>query len=203
MMITDAQELGQGIWAAAAPPHQLSMLGQPKAAMGAKSILLVNEPVYDQSSLALRFDADQLTVLNLGTSKDVIVVGLVRRSPPTLVTSENSPSDVRGPGDEEFLHLVRDELRGPALEAAEMILREVRHRDPGDLVRGKRHNFKNSPDNFWYVIVQPTAQSLSITVRGTPEKFRPTPLERQRRSPWLYAIQATRPFRGRGRARDH
>ena len=58
-----------------------------------------------------------------------------------------------------------------------MILREVRHRNPGDLSRGKRHNFSNTPDNFWYVIVQPTSQSLSITVRGKPDQFRPTSLE--------------------------
>ena len=177
MVFTDARELGPGIWGAVAPPHQISVLGHPKSVLGAKSILLVNEPTYDQSSLALRFDAAHLTILNLGTSSEVVIVGLPSASPAKPATPEKLPSDERGPGDEEYLALVRSKLHGPAREAAEMILREVRSRNPGDLIRGKRHNFSNTPDNFWYVIVQPTSQSLSITVRGKPDQFRPSPLE--------------------------
>jgi hypothetical protein len=177
MVITGAQEQGTGIWVANAPPHQLSMLGQPRSSVGARSILLVHEPTYDQASLALRFDADDLTVLNLGSSNTVVVLDLIKPLQPRFISLEGSQPHSRGRGDEEFLSLVRSELHGPARDAAERLLQEVRARNPGDLVRGQRNNFKNYPDNFWYVIVQPTAQSLSITVRGAPDLFRPTPLD--------------------------
>ncbi len=47
----------------------------------------------------------------------------------------------------------------------------VRHRSTGDLKRGKARNFSDTPDNFWYVIVQPQISQLSITVRGPVEHF--------------------------------
>jgi hypothetical protein len=73
--------------------------------------------------------------------------------------------------------LVNRVPRGDARKAALRILAEVRKLYPGDLKRGQRSNFKNTPDNFWYVIVQPRAQSLSITVRGAVDRFRSERLE--------------------------
>ena len=89
MVFTDARELGPGIWGAVAPPHQISALGQPKSVAGAKSILLVNEPTYDPSSLALRFEAAHLTILNLGTSSEVVIVGLASASSAKPVTPKS------------------------------------------------------------------------------------------------------------------
>jgi hypothetical protein len=92
------------------------------------------------------------------------------------------PEDARpevlrhGPGDREFIQLVEQELVGEARQAALAILVAVRGRSPGDLQRGQRNNFKNTPDNFWYVIVQPRVRALSITVRGVPKRFLPSPL---------------------------
>jgi hypothetical protein len=68
-------------------------------------------------------------------------------------------------------------LRGDALVAAKDLFSLVRQLYPGDLKRGKLMNFSNTPDNFWYVIVQPQMQALSITVRGGPERFQPSTLE--------------------------
>ena len=101
---------------------------------------------------------------------------VVEAAPPAIESPTLVPGEY-GPGDREFLRLVEHELRGPAREAAETILRQVRSRYPGDLERGQRLNFKNSPDNFWYVIVQPRAQGLSITVRGAPHRFAPSSIE--------------------------
>ena len=47
----------------------------------------------------------------------------------------------------------------------------MRAQDAGDLKRGGRNNFSNTPDNYWYVIVQPRVQSLSVTVRGPLNRF--------------------------------
>jgi len=56
-------------------------------------------------------------------------------------------------------------------EVAKALLAGVRRRSSGDLKRGKSRNFSETPDNFWYVIVQPRIQQLSITVRGPIEHF--------------------------------
>jgi len=69
------------------------------------------------------------------------------------------------------------ELKGEAQEAAVVLIRGVRHKWAGDLKRGERNNFSNTPDNCWYVIVQPRVQALSITVRGRPERFQSSILE--------------------------
>jgi hypothetical protein len=73
--------------------------------------------------------------------------------------------------------LVESELNGEVQETAIDLLREVRKVWPGDLKRGERNNFSNTPDNFWYVIVQPRAKALSVTIRGAPERFESKTLE--------------------------
>jgi hypothetical protein len=57
--------------------------------------------------------------------------------------------------------------------AALALIAGVRQRSQGDLKRGLSRNFSNTPDNFWYVIVQPRVSQLSITVRGAVEHFAP------------------------------
>ena len=74
-------------------------------------------------------------------------------------------------GDREFLQLVHNELPDPMQRAAAQLLESVRKRYPGELKRGLSRNFSETPDNFWYVIVQPRAEELSITVRGTVDHF--------------------------------
>ncbi len=53
------------------------------------------------------------------------------------------------------------------------LLSGVRQKSPGDLKRGKSRNFSETPDNFWYVIVQPRIDELSITVHGAVDHFEP------------------------------
>ena len=76
-----------------------------------------------------------------------------------------------GPGEREFLRLTKAELSKETAEAAEALLLAVRQRSSGDLKRGKSRNFSETPDNFWYVIVQPRVDELSITVRGPVAHF--------------------------------
>lgn len=124
-------------------------------------------------------DADGIVVLNAGTTGSTVVID-------TGATGDvAAPGDGQGaghaqepgPGDREFLRMAERELRGEAQEVAVDLLREVRRRSAGDLKRGLKNNFSNTPDNFWYVIVQPREQALSITVRGKPEMFRPSSLD--------------------------
>lgn len=181
MLLEGASQGGEGVWSVKVPSHQIPMLGVPKMISGARSVLLAKGVRFEPLSAAIQIDVDSVSVLNQGTTAETLVIEAAgpQVSRTGVVASKNlnkSPVD-RGPGDTEFLQLVERELRGEAREAAEAILREVRSRYPGDLERGLRLNFKNTPDNFWYIIVQPRVQGLSITVRGVPSRFLPSTLD--------------------------
>lgn len=175
MMIDGAQPLGEDVWSGSASPNLLKMLGTPRYELAGRSVLLVDGPQFDGAASLLRFDAGKATVLNLGTTDNLIVLGWKADEERPRAPSVANPSTPTG--DSEYLGVVRRELRGPARQAAEQILAEVRKRYPGDLQRGQRLNFKDTPDNFWYVVVQPRVQSLSITVRGAPSRFEASGLE--------------------------
>ncbi len=175
IVLEDTKELSPGIWSTSVAPHEIPMFGQPKATSGRRSVLLATAPNFTPDTMSLQFDAGCVMVLNVGTTTETIVIdagGLADRQTKLAALEKRGDYQISGPGDREFLALVSSELIGDAREAAEEILREVRDRYPGDLQRGQRNNFKNTPDNFWYVIVQPRSQALSITVRGEPSRFR-------------------------------
>jgi hypothetical protein len=159
----------RGVWFTSVPPHQISILGAPKASKGTTSVLLVTEAKFDPEAGKLALNADNITVANLGTSPRTIVVDADAMDEGTKA-SKGHPGHL-GPGDREFLQLVEAELAGEAREMARELLRAIRAQDAGDLKRGGRNNFSNTPDNFWYVIIQPRVQGLSVTVRGSLDRF--------------------------------
>jgi hypothetical protein len=180
MLIEGAVAGINGSWLALVPPHQVAMLGAPKITRGTTSVLLASSPSFDDRTSQLSFDADSVMVLNLGTSPRTFVIDTIVSSDVLEARAQEKLEKAEsqlGVGDREFLGLAERELRGEAQEAAVDLIREIRRRWPGDLKRGERNNFSNTPDNFWYVIVQPRAQSLSITVRGAPDRFRSDVLE--------------------------
>jgi len=86
--------------------------------------------------------------------------------------SEIRTSSVQyGPGDRQFLHTL-EELPDNVKQAGAQILASVRHHFPGDLHPRPGRRFQETPDNFWFVTVQPRDRSLSITVRGLPDRFK-------------------------------
>jgi hypothetical protein len=179
ILLDDATEVAKGVWLTLTPPHQVTKMGQPRTTQGTRTVLLASSPAFDADRRNLVLDADAIVVLNAGTTGTTVVID--------TVAAEEVPADSGGeraqvphelgPGDREFLSMAERELRGEVQEVAVDLLREVRRRSAGDMKRGLKNNFSNTPDNFWYVIVQPREQALSITVRGKPEMFRPSPLE--------------------------
>ncbi len=171
--LTGARSMGEGIWEAALQPHQVRMFGEVRHSRGDRSILLVDAPTFDSAGRSLSFDADEASAVNLGTRPIVLVIDA---SAPPSAAPANSKStqddDVKsyGPGDRDFLRLV-ERLPEVPRAAAQRLLAEVRSRWPGELKRGIKTNYSNTPDNFWYVVVQPRAGELSITVRGEPSRF--------------------------------
>jgi hypothetical protein len=137
-------------------------------------------------------ETDNLSVLSIGTSPSIVVVDTVV-SAEALNCSEKLGSENYGPGDREFLALAEGELQGDAQETAVDLIREIRKKWPGDLKRGERNNFSNTPDNFWYVIVQPRVQGLSITIRGAVDRFSSNVLDLRTDRPGYTRFSLKRP----------
>jgi hypothetical protein len=162
ILLDDATEVAKGVWLTLTPPHQVTKMGQPRTTQGTRTVLLASSPAFDAGT----------------TGTTVVIDTVAAEEVPADSGGERAqvPHEL-GPGDREFLSMAERELRGEVQEVAVDLLREVRRRSAGDMKRGLKNNFSNTPDNFWYVIVQPREQALSITVRGKPEMFRPSPLE--------------------------
>jgi hypothetical protein len=173
IVFSDSLEVSQGLWITKVPPHQLSMFGTPNASRGRTSVLLVTKPQFDEEKEQLAVEAEQVVILNIGNSTRTLVIDA---DGGEVLGDSADDFASQGPGDKDFRYLVDVHLKGEAREAAHAILTKVRTTSPGDFKRGERNNFSNAPDNYWYVIVQPRMQALSITVRGDVEKFLPSTL---------------------------
>lgn len=175
MTATDVREISPGIWAFDMPPHQIRYFGNTNHSIGTQSVLVFNSCNYEAAKKQLQFDADDVTPLNIGTSSRVI--GLAAEPNDTNASDNHleKPTDQisLSPGDREFLLVARSELSTGTARVAENLLLGVRKRSPGNLKRGQSRNFSETPDNFWYIIVQPRIDELSITVRGSLEHFKP------------------------------
>jgi len=173
MTATDVSEIRQGIWSFDMPPHQVRHFGNTSHAIGTQSVLIFTACEYDDAKQQLHFDIEDVAPINIGTTPKVIGIaaGIVSGGMPDLSPAPFlAPANV-GPGDREFLRLAKAELSKGSAQAAERLLLAIRQRSSGDLKRGQSRNFSETPDNFWYVIVQPRVDELSITVRGPVKHF--------------------------------
>ena len=173
MTATGVTEITPGIWELEMLPHQVRHFGSTNHAIGPQSVLMFRSCSYDADQQQLHFDLEDVVPINVGTTARAIGIavdesneGMVKQS------TESAPEpSALGPGDREFLQLAGKELSAGTARAAEKLLLGVRQKSPGNLKRGQARNFSETPDNFWYVIVQPRVDELSITVRGTVDHF--------------------------------
>lgn len=173
--VTRASEIARGVWSFEMPPHQVRMFGNTNHSIGGQSVLLLTECQYDAQARQLEFAFDHATPINIGTTSSVIALAAASpgRDPRASALAVESIQPSLGRGDREFIELARRELSEHTAKAAENLLLDVRARSAGDLKRGQSRNFSETPDNFWYVIVQPRVDELSITVRGSTDHFAP------------------------------
>ena len=167
---SDVTELSDGVWEFEMPPQQIRQFGTPQATVGTRSILLLDGAEFERQSKRLMFPIDGIQPLNLGSTSATI--GVRSESAPTQVSSNSTLPAFLGRGDREFLALAKSELSAQMSQTAEDLLHAIRAKFSGDLKRGLSRNFSETPDNFWYVIVQPRIDELSITVRGSVAHFR-------------------------------
>lgn len=171
---TGASEIGPGIWSFDIPPHQIRHFGHTIHAIGTSSVLMLASCEYDAEKQQLQFAIEDATPINVGITSKVIGIAANSRAAdlPGFASKKADDSVSFGPGDREFLRLAKTELSETTAKAAESLLREVRRKSSGNLKKGKTRNFSETPDNFWYVKIQPRVDDLSITVRGTVEHFK-------------------------------
>ncbi len=175
MIATSVLEIKPGIWAFDMPPHQVRHFGNAGHAIGPQSVLLFRSYDYDADKHHLHFDLEDVSPINVGTTSKTIgiAIGTSEKGGDEGPSLAHTDSMSFGPGDREFLRLTKSELSEATAHVAEQLLSGVRQKSPGDLKRGKSRNFSETPDNFWYVIVQPRIDELSITVRGAVDHFEP------------------------------
>lgn len=172
---TDVRDLGGTVWEFDMPPHQVRIFGDALHSDGARTVVLLNKAAYNRTSRTLTFDADDVVTLNIGTGPQTIAIGHIAQ--PVGGTGQRAESlrgeldTATGLGDQKFLSLAARLLSREMHSTAKALLTGVRLQSPGDLKRGEKNNFSNTPDNFWYVIVQPRIDQLSITVRGPVSHF--------------------------------
>jgi len=181
MLFEDVTEITDGIWRVIVDPTDISIFGTAKSVYGDRSVLLATQPEYDSVARKLSFERSNALLLNLGSGSDTLIFKSTSDpAQPSSLLEDGGTRDtpaVLGQGDNQFLKLVDSELRGEANMVAKRLLQKVRDIWPGDLKKGIRNNFSNTPDNFWYVVVQPRVQELSITVRGRPTRFQASKIE--------------------------
>ncbi|WP_156461186.1 hypothetical protein [Devosia sp. Root436] len=174
LTISGASVVSDGIWLIEMEPRHVCLLGDAGTAQGVRSVVLISDAAFDDVGSTLSFEAERAFPINLGTTSQTIAISL--RPKPENRSAAVSLGDVQDEavrkGDRQFLDMAQRLLPEPMFRASATLLREVRKRSPGDLKRGQARNFSNSPDNFWYVIIQPRIAELSITVRGPVEHFR-------------------------------
>lgn len=168
--VENAHLISAGMWSFSLPPHQVRMFGKCENAIGQRSLILLTAAEFSPSSGSLVFSLEDATALNIGNSTEAVAI-LSPPSGPNL-DGDLAPTDTMlSRGDREFLQLCKLELPENMYLTARALLARVRERSPGELKRGQSRNFSDTPDNFWYVIVQPRVEQLSITVRGPVDLF--------------------------------
>lgn len=173
MTATGVTEISPGIWVLEMQPHQVRHFGNTNHAIGPQSVLMFRAYTYDAEQQELHFDFEDVAPINVGTTAKAI--GIAVSAGNTKSTTHPSVSSATptalGPGDREFLQMAKHDLTPATAYAAEKLLLGVREKFAGNLKRGKARNFSETPDNFWYVIIQPRVDELSITVRGPVDHF--------------------------------
>lgn len=169
---TGASEIHPGIWSFDMPPHQVRHFGPTNHALGASSVIVLMDCDYDANRRELHFAIEDAMPINVGATSRVLGIagGAFGNGTPEAVLSSPEPNRL-GHGDREFLRLAKAELSERMAQTAENLLLAVRERSAGDLRRGRARNFSETPDNFWYVIIQNRIDELSVTVRGSVDHF--------------------------------
>jgi hypothetical protein len=165
-------------WITKMDDEKRRFFGNSKIENGSINLVSLQNGTFAPTTGELIFDTSQFQFLVSSPCENLLIIdesGVQALSP--CVVDQTSPSNA-SKSDDGFKALVKKLLSGEAQLAALQLLDAIREREPrGELKRGERNNFSETPDNFWYVIVQPRKNNLSITVRGKVQDFPVTGLD--------------------------
>jgi hypothetical protein len=173
LTIDDAEEIGPFLWSAEIAPSDIAMFGTAPSSAGARTVLLLIEPpVYTPSRRQLRFDPRAVRPLNIGASREAILIGSSPSQSSARVAGV-SPAEPVNAGDRVFLAA----LPGSLSAIGKSLLAGIREHFHGQLrLSEESKRYVETPDNFWTVKIQPRDISLRITVRGRPQHL-PSPAD--------------------------
>ena len=201
MTIDGAKHVDTGIWRATLDPEETTTLGDCESRSGPFSVLYIESEVdFNQVSQTITFDPNGVTLLNIGSTDQIIILNGDHSDPPEIVDSvtptekeiintieedtaippnddnqeeknaEFELSQTLATGDKLFLSELPVEVR----DLGESLLSEIRNLFPGELNYEPRSaKFDETPEIFWTIKILPQDNALRLTVRGTPEDFEP------------------------------
>jgi hypothetical protein len=199
MTIDSAKHVDTGIWRATLEPEETTTLGECESRSGPFSVLFIDSEVdFNQTSQTITFDPNSVTLLNIGSTDQVIILNADRTDPVATVEPDSSTqsdsadtpveelqdppvddkkeeknadfelSQTLATGDKLFLSELPVEIR----DLGETLLSEIRNLFPGELNYEPRSaKFDETPEIFWTIRILPQDNALRLTVRGTPEDF--------------------------------
>lgn len=171
--------VGSKIWEAKLSPRDVRRLKESPNGFGAVSVLILSaSPVIEGGRI--QFDADAASIVNVGSTDRIIVIdGTTPKSALERFRTETSNREVAkrkfSPGDQLFLNGL-GALPKEVSDAGTQLLTQIRTHFHGELRRVSDGRFQETPDNFWFATIQPRVKSILITVRGMPDRFKPSTL---------------------------
>jgi hypothetical protein len=179
--IGDVTRRDEGIWATTLSGAEVRRLGEPKSQLGSISIIAVDDASYAPGDASLSFDPSVVSVLNIGTSNDALIIAVGLESEAVRQPMEPTPRRTTPPpptsytkfksGDSEFLRECERMLIPELASWAKVLLMAVREHHPGEMREGKARKWVNHPQNFIALTIQNRDQSFAVHVKGIPDEF--------------------------------
>jgi hypothetical protein len=170
LSITDVEQIGERVWAAALTPAEIARLGTPAASVGERSVIGVTRPHFEPDRRVLSFDPGAARILNKGAQSTAIIVDLgeaAQADAPGLPDDD----DAFRRGDDAFIDECRAHLPRMLAEGIVQIIADLRRKYPGHFQEGLARKWTNQPGSFVAVTIQPRDRSLAIHVKGRPGDF--------------------------------
>lgn len=166
LTIEDASRLDHDLWSAPLTPAEVRRLGDGQISVEARSVVAVARPDFDQAARTLSLDPNLITVLNVGSSDNVLFLEIASDAPSN---KEIAGTVKRSEGDESFLTESKTLLGKPLVSIAERLLSEIRRHYPKELRRAnQKYTWTNHPDNFVSFVIRPQKQCFEISVDVKP-----------------------------------
>lgn len=168
---------GFGAWRVDAAPADLAMLGKAASRRSGRSIIGLKACELNGGESSLTFQLDDVSLLNLGDTKDCIAVllevpgkeKLFRQTVPAEAVSRRMVQEVRyRRGDHAFIEACHSEnLPEAIIKLVQDFLTAVREFSSDELQEGLHRKWVTYPKNFLAITIQNRNKQFCIHVKKT------------------------------------